>query len=47
MSLVSTLILGFLTVNFLILLLVFYYVNRNWSKLVDQTDHLINLDRQV
>ncbi|CAM4018402.1 hypothetical protein [Mesobacillus zeae] len=47
MNLINLSILGFLAANFLTLLLVFYSVHRNWSKLVDQSDHLINLDRQV
>jgi len=34
-------------INLLSVLLVFYYVNRNWSKLIELENHLINISQQI
>ena len=45
MSWIYGLIIGLLVSNLLAVFLVFYYVNRNWNKLIEQTNFLSNIDR--
>lgn len=46
MTWIYALLLAVSLANFLSILLVFYYVNRNWEKLIDLTNYLNNIDRQ-
>ncbi|MCU9594623.1 hypothetical protein OEV82_09155 [Caldibacillus thermolactis] len=45
MSWIYGLIIGLLVSNLLAVFLVFYYVNRNWNKLIEQTNFLSSIDR--
>jgi hypothetical protein len=43
----NALLLAFSIFNSLGILIVFYYVNRNWEKLIELTNHLNNIDRNA
>ncbi len=46
MNWIYAVLIAFSLVNFASIMLVFYYVNRNWERLIELTNYLNNIDRQ-